>query len=501
MSQENLDCAPKENEAVPLMGKRRSPSSTYKGPYSARKRRRISLASIDLSRELQSQVLLDPRTETTADRFIPARPKFANQMNTTPRTTRIAKGWGLADDRILNFSDHSAPIPAPQFPMHSLLRKSASQLFESPSPAHSTSSLSNIARRKHAIVVLDGPGISINPYAYPFSWSSKNLIAVAFGAVVYYQDMTTRKTVRLRATQPSVEPLHTIQWGSGASEDLLALGAVAGRVSLCNAVAEKEAMRWTSENSGGMGGMDWYENVLAVGRQSGKVSLYDSRLLTRMNELDGHKAKVRGVKWSTDGRYLASGDHEGSVYIWDARADKFFLDSEEKGRRIRHRGPVKALAWCPWQPDLLATGGNSPDGCIRIWSATSTMSPLSPLHTIPLNASITSLHWSRSCKELLSTHGAAWSSSPFAVAPTSEFPDSVPTPISNSVTVHAYPSCKRLVSVPAHLGEVSHSCLSPDGSNLFTVSGWDEAMKMWAVWGVREDAGKRESVFDKYAIR
>lgn len=283
-----------------------------------------------------------PITDTSkADRFIPTRPKFANQLNTTPRTTRIAKGWGLADDRILNFSDPPAIIPAPQFPMHNLLRKSASQLFDSPSPAHSASSLSNIARRKHAIVVLDGPGISINPYAYPFSWSSKNLIAVAFGAVVYYQDMTTRKTVRLRATQPSVDALHTIQWGAGANADMLALGAVTGRVSLCNAVAEKEAMRWTSESSGGMGGMDWYENVLAVGRQSGKVSLYDCRLLTRMNELDGHKAKVRGVKWSTDGRYLASGDHEGSVYIWDARAGKFFLDSEERGRRVRHRGPVK----------------------------------------------------------------------------------------------------------------------------------------------------------------
>ena len=53
---------------MPLMGKRRSPSSAYKGPYSARKKRRISLASIDLSRELQSHVLLDSRTETTVRR-------------------------------------------------------------------------------------------------------------------------------------------------------------------------------------------------------------------------------------------------------------------------------------------------------------------------------------------------------------------------------------------------------------------------------------------------
>lgn len=196
------------------------------------------------------------------------------------------------------------------------------------------------------MVVLDGPGISINPYAYPFSWSSRNLIAVAFGAVVYYQDMNTRKTVRLRATQPAAEHLHTIQWGGAARAELLALGAILGRVSLCDAVAEKEAMRWTEESTGGMGGIDWYENVLAVGRASGKVSLYDCRDLSKMTSLEGHRAKVRGVKWSTDGRYLASGDHDGAVVIWDARAGKDLFTTEDKGRKMKHRGPVKVVLFC-----------------------------------------------------------------------------------------------------------------------------------------------------------
>jgi len=77
----------------------------------------------------------------------------------------------------------------------------------------------------------------------------------------------------------------------------------------------------------------------------------------------------------------------------------------------------------------------------------------------------------------------------------------VVSPMTNSVTVHAYPSCKKLVSVPAHMEVVSHSCLSPDGTSVFTLSPWEQSMKMWKVWGVKEQVGKRESVFDQYAIR
>jgi cell division cycle protein 20 (cofactor of APC complex) len=77
----------------------------------------------------------------------------------------------------------------------------------------------------------------------------------------------------------------------------------------------------------------------------------------------------------------------------------------------------------------------------------------------------------------------------------------VTSPLANSVTVHAYPSYKRLLSVQAHHGVVSHSCLSPDGTSVFTVSAGDESMKMWKIWGKREDLEKRESVFDRYAIR
>ena len=33
-----------------------------------------------------------------------------------------------------------------------------------------------------------------------------------------------------------------------------------------------------------------------------------------------------------------------------------------------HQAAVKALAWCPWQRNLLASGGGTADRMIRFWS-------------------------------------------------------------------------------------------------------------------------------------
>lgn len=33
-----------------------------------------------------------------------------------------------------------------------------------------------------------------------------------------------------------------------------------------------------------------------------------------------------------------------------------------------HQAAVKALAWCPWQANLLASGGGTADRRIRFWN-------------------------------------------------------------------------------------------------------------------------------------
>ena len=255
---------------------------------------------------------------------------------------------GLADERILNFSDFSSPIAAPE--IHSLFRINALQLFRSPVQTQTMSATSNIGRRRHADLILDGPNISPDPLAYSLSWSTKNYIAVAFGPTVYYQNLDTRVTKRLWSiNEDRWEEVHALQWGGSAIPYTIALGTTVGRVSLCDAKIDMQTMTWPKDSLGSVGGIDWADHIFAVGRRSGKISLFDSRVKEGVRTLVGHKAKVFGVRWSHDGRYLASGDQGGAVYIWDARADKFLVGGGEKSRKMKHKGPVKVaiiLSYC-----------------------------------------------------------------------------------------------------------------------------------------------------------
>ena len=134
-----------------------------------------------------------------------------------------------------------------------------------------------------------------------------------------------------------------------------------------------------------------------------------------------------------------------------------------------------------------------------------------PLEMISLNTSVLSLHWSPHCKELLSTHGPSFSppstlrralsTSNFTPFPSVREMKSVLSPLTNSIAVHDYPSGMRLLSLTAHAHPVTHSCLGPNGRDVFTACPVEETIKMWQVWGERTAGDKKESAFDRWTIR
>ena len=167
------------------------------------------------------------------------------------------------------------------------------------------------------------------------------------------------------------------------------------------------------------------------------------------------------------------------------------------------------MAWCPWKPDILASGSTYPEGVIRLWSINASDAML-PQSTIRLDTSVTSLIWSPHCKELLSTHGSSWNPHTFHSTPNLHGDEGSTMPrghiysktkYTDSITVHSWPSLKHVISVQAHSRPVGHSCLSPDGTLVFTICPDEEAMKMWKVWSVPPKPPKREGMYDKFAIR
>ncbi|KAF9458693.1 quinon protein alcohol dehydrogenase-like superfamily [Collybia nuda] len=500
---------------TPVPSRKRSQSYAEVSNMYSTKRRRVSMA-IDSPFQHEMAPGSGLRPSISVDRFVPFRPNHHLPLNTTPRTNRLGRQFGLVNERVFNFKENleNEPPDRNEGNMLNLLRRSASDLFLKPPRFRPSSVTENLMKQKQSVLTLDGPRISNDAYGSPITWSKRNLIAVACSNDVYYQNLNNKVVSHM--CEPHVGTggsLHAIEWAGEGRETLLASGTSTGVVQVWDAGLvggkAKHLRLWQDGQSAAVGGLDWYDDLLAVGSHNGTISLFDIRSKAEANSISAHKDKIIGLKWSVDGSYLASGDEQGTVYVWDKKAGKELFSEATKGRKMKQSGPVKALAWCPWKPDLLATGSLYPEGIIRIWSMSSPSSHRTPLKSLDLNSSIYSLHWSPHCKELLSTHGPSFQPCPRPNASNSgntpvrpnQLPKIISTPLTNSIAVHDYPSGKRLLALPAHIGPVIHSCLSPDGQNVFTVCPREETIKMWQVWSKRVDSSKRESAFDKCTIR
>lgn len=94
--------------------------------------------------------------------------------------------------------------------------------------------------------------------------------------------------------------------------------------------------------------------------------------------------------------------------------------------RLVHSAAVKAIAFAPWQPSLLATGGGSNDRRIHFFHTRTGVC----LATINVFAQVTSLIWSQTRREIAATFGYAQPEHPFRIA------------------VFAWPSCAQVAVIP-----------------------------------------------------
>lgn len=91
-----------------------------------------------------------------------------------------------------------------------------------------------------------------------------------------------------------------------------------------------------------------------------------------------------------------------------------------------HGAAVKAIAFCPWQDSLVATGGGSNDKCIHFFHTGSG----APLASISVSAQVTSLIWSTTRREIAATFGYAQ-------------PDHLVR-----IAVFSWPECRQVAAIP-----------------------------------------------------
>jgi cell division cycle 20, cofactor of APC complex len=295
--------------------------------------------------------------------------------------------------------------------------------------------------------ILDAPELLDDFYLNLVDWSSTNLLTVALRHTVYLWNADTGGITQLMSTSHQDNYISSVAWH--ADGDLLAIGLNDSEVQVWSATSKSIVQR-INAHSGRVGSLSWNGHILAAGSRDTTISLTDTREKRTFATLSGHTQEVCGLRWSPNGQQLASGGNDNLLNVWDY--SRYSMECVLLSSLRQHTAAVKALAWNPVQPNLLASGGGTTDRSIRFWDTTTGQC----LHHIDTKSQVCGIIWGRSGTELVSSHGVA----------------------DNQLTIWKYPTLRKVVDLTGHTLRVLHLAMSPDGEVVVSASG-DETIRFW----------------------
>lgn len=446
-----------------------------KGSTSPRKRKGSSV-SLNSSggysgNKLKSSASSDDRMIPTSN--IGATLASQNIQNTSPaHTARLAENLGInVNQRILRFHQQG-PQPTTD-PTLALQRQLARPLYQRPAgPNASTGAVTNKTRviPTSPQRVLDAPGMIDDFYLNLISWSGLNQLAVALCESTYIWNAETGN-VDLLGTAPEGSYVSAVNFTPDGT--FLGVGNGNGDVEVWD-METTQKLRTMSGHQAQVASLSWNNHILASGCADGSIWFHDVRVAQhKVMQLLGHEGEICGLTWRADGELLASGGNDNVVNIWDGRTGS--SGDDWRGTPLytknNHTAAVKAMAWCPWQNNLLATGGGTGDGQVHFWSSTTG----ARVNTLQTPTQISSVQFAPHSREVLTTHGA---------------------PV-NSLMIHSYPSMSKVAEInDAHDARVLGSAVGPAGDVVCTYAG-DENVKFWKIWELpkkkKDKAGSSET--------
>ena len=303
-------------------------------------------------------------------------------------------------------------------------------------------------------------------------WSSTNNVAVGLNQDLYIWHAATGSITLLMSLEVVPENyISSVSWIQKG--DIVAIGTSLSTVELWD-LNKKVCLRQMKShaNHARVGSLSWNHHIVSSASKSGEIHHHDVRVSQHhVGTLKMHTQEVCGLKWNPDGRYLVSGGNDNLVAIWDAQMS---YDNKPLHVLRDHVAAVKAVSWCPWQSNLLASGGGTADRHIKIWN----MYNGNLLQDHDAKSQISSLLWSQNYKEIISGHG-------------------VPN---NQLSIWKYPEMSKVSDLTSHTGRVLGMVMSPDEETIASV-GADETIRFWKCFAMDEKLKRsKESIIDKRSL-
>lgn len=307
--------------------------------------------------------------------------------------------------------------------------------------------------------ILDAPNMVDDFYLNLMDWGADNVLAVALADAVYLWNAQTGEIDELCRLECDNDVYTALKWTDDGS--YLAVSSSCEDVQIWDARSSR-LLRTMRGHRSRVGALAWNGHLLTSGARDGELMNHDVRVAQHVTAtLIGHSEEVCGLAWNEDGRQLASGSNDNTVCVWDAQGQ----GSERWQPRLQlleHTAAVKALAWCPWQNNLLATGGGTADRYLRFWNSANGVC----VNAVDTKSQVCTIIWSPAEKELVTSHGFS----------------------QNQLTIWKYPSLARMAELKGHQSRVLHTSLSPDGQSVASLAG-DETLRLWKIFATADTSG------------
>lgn len=410
-----------------------------------------------------------------------------NDTTTEPdkKATTMSELVGdLSNYRVVSYKN-KAP-PPPEGHMNNLKVVYTSSAFK-PSTAKKTNRYIPSQPER----ILDAPDIINDYYLQLIDWSFSNILAVALKNEVYLWNAATGNIDNL-LTLDETEYISSLSWANECN--FLAVGISTGQTQLWD-ITRSKCLRTLNVSDERISTMNWNNKIVSCGSKDGNIYNHDVSVASSLQSTyRGHSQEICGLKWSPSGQNLASGGNDNTVNVWSSSM------SEQAGRGqsnssnplhtfTDHQAAVKALAWCPWRPNCLATGGGTADRMIRIWNVQNGQN----IYSVDTQSQVSSILWSSEYKELISSHGY----------------------MNNELIIWKYPTLTKVAELTGmysfinfylqftkygicpvgHSARILGMSMSPDGSTVVSLSA-DETLRFWECFKIDDKTKKTKEKKD-----